>query len=405
MADTTYRGYGTLRWPLTPSQLSEINDEFERIYRLLRAGVGGGSGGATLSPSGVTAGTYGSASKTVTETVNEDGILTAAADQDIAIDASQITTGTISTARLPSTTTVVACSLYNSTAQTLTHGVEATLTFDSEDYDATNLHSTSSNTSRITIPANLGSVFTFKARVKFTTAFAGVVHLRLYQNGSLVTENTASGADLSSGNEYHEISADISAAATDYFEVKVLVELAAGSGTINTASGTGNTQFQARSAAAFSGAVAGKIAQVVNTETGAVATGSTTIPIDDTIPQSTEGDQYMSLAITPTSATNKLKIEIVAFLTPSVSAWVQGALFQDSGANALAAFANFTGTATAAAALKFTHYMTAGTTSATTFKFRAGLDRAGTTTFNGQSGARRYGGVMASSITITEIVP
>ena len=44
-----------------------------------------------------------------------------------------------------------------------------------------------------------------------------------------------------------------------------------------------------------------------------------------------------------------------------------------------------------------------GTTSATTFKIRAGGNGAGTWTFNGQSGARRYGGVEASSITITEI--
>ena len=47
--------------------------------------------------------------------------------------------------------------------------------------------------------------------------------------------------------------------------------------------------------------------------------------------------------------------------------------------------------------------MTAGTTSSTTFKGRAGLSAAGTLSFNGFGGARRFGGVMASSITITEV--
>jgi len=46
--------------------------------------------------------------------------------------------------------------------------------------------------------------------------------------------------------------------------------------------------------------------------------------------------------------------------------------------------------------------MTAGTTSATTFKFRVGIN-SGTFTFNGYSGGRKLGGVAASSMTITEI--
>ena len=53
-----------------------------------------------------------------------------------------------------------------------------------------------------------------------------------------------------------------------------------------------------------------RLVQVVNTQTGAVATGTTVMPIDDTIPQNTEGDQYMTLAITPTHASNKLLIEV-----------------------------------------------------------------------------------------------
>jgi hypothetical protein len=148
----------------------------------------------------------------------------------------------------------------------------------------------------------------------------------------------------------------------------------------------------------------GSVLQVVNTQSGAVATGTTVMVLDDTIPQITEGNEYMTLAITPTNASNKLLITVCAIFTHNQSGtWFLGALFQDSTANALTSFTNFQQTATAACILCFTHYMTAGTTSSTTFRFRAGGHQAGTTTFNGQSGGRLLGGVMASSITIMEI--
>ncbi len=55
----------------------------------------------------------------------------------------------------------------------------------------------------------------------------------------------------------------------------------------------------------------GKIIQVVNTQDGAVATSTITIPMDDTTPQNTEDDEYMTLTITPNSTANKLLIEVV----------------------------------------------------------------------------------------------
>ena len=147
----------------------------------------------------------------------------------------------------------------------------------------------------------------------------------------------------------------------------------------------------------------GTVLQVVNTQTGAVSTGTTTMPNDDTIPQNTEGDEYMTLAITPNATSNILKIQIVIHIAHTAVLPVSAALFQDSTAGALAASSLVSDNANQMYHLSFTHWMTAGTTSATTFKVRAGGNGAGTTTFNGASGARRYGGVLASSITITEI--
>jgi len=150
-------------------------------------------------------------------------------------------------------------------------------------------------------------------------------------------------------------------------------------------------------------ALAGSIVQNVSTQTGAVATGTTVIPVDDTIPQITEGDQYMTLAITPTSATNALEITVVVNLAHSADGNLCAALFQDATAGALAAAKVSAGAANSMTQVIVVHRMTAGTTSSTTFRVRAGSSGAGTTTFNGQSGARIFGGVAASSITIREI--
>ena len=155
---------------------------------------------------------------------------------------------------------------------------------------------------------------------------------------------------------------------------------------------------------AFETLTTGVVVQVVNVQTGAVATGTTRVVFDDSIPQITEGDEYMTLAITPTSATNKLRINIeVEFVHTLANQLFIGALYQDSTSNALASTCLYTETANAMKTLSFSHTMTSGTTSETTFRVRLGGNGIGTTTFNGRtSGSRRLGGTMASSITITE---
>jgi hypothetical protein len=149
---------------------------------------------------------------------------------------------------------------------------------------------------------------------------------------------------------------------------------------------------------------ASEVVQVVHTQTGAVSTTSTTIPFDDTIPQNTEGAEFMTLAITPTNTNNLLYIDVDIFATTTNSVFTIVALFQDTTADALAATGSFQPTSTAGQAIHLRHKMTAGTTSATTFKVRLGPHAASTLTFNGQSGGRIFGGVAASTITITEVL-
>lgn len=143
--------------------------------------------------------------------------------------------------------------------------------------------------------------------------------------------------------------------------------------------------------------------QEVSVNYADVATGTTVIPVDNTIPQNTEGDEYMSLAITPKATTNILVIKVSIMLANSAAApYVSAALFQDSTANALAAAVERAAVASDPCMISFSHRMAAGTTSATTFKVRAGGSAAGTTTLNGQAGNRFFGLITKSSIVITE---
>jgi len=147
----------------------------------------------------------------------------------------------------------------------------------------------------------------------------------------------------------------------------------------------------------------GKVLQVVSYQTGAVATGTTTMPLDDTIPQVTEGTQFLSLAITPILATSKLVITVSLQLDKNNSNTYMAALFKSSSASAIAGQFNGAFGAGSSLPMSFTHTMTSGTTSTTTFTVRAGSDGAGTLTLNGRGGGRIFGGVSVSSIVIMEI--
>ena len=148
----------------------------------------------------------------------------------------------------------------------------------------------------------------------------------------------------------------------------------------------------------------GDIIQTRRTDTGAVATGSTTIPFDDTIPQITEGDQYMTQSITPVSSANLLAVSGEANLGNSVSNFTIAAIFRDAIANALAVSKNYVATAGADSTGILSVAQLAGATSASTFRLRAGPNAAATLTFNGSAGGRLFGGTMNSYLQVQEIM-
>lgn len=151
---------------------------------------------------------------------------------------------------------------------------------------------------------------------------------------------------------------------------------------------------------------AGGVIQSVNVQDGAVATGTTIMPEDDTIPQNTEGTEFITLSITPQNTANILYIDAVVNLNHNLtSLGLMAALFQDTTANALAVAGMTQDPTNHPEQLILKYRMVAGTTSATTFKIRCGSGTAGTITFNGWGSARKFGGVFLSSITIREETP
>jgi len=148
----------------------------------------------------------------------------------------------------------------------------------------------------------------------------------------------------------------------------------------------------------------GQVIQRLLSSSTALVTGATTMPFDDTIPQSGEGVQMLTQAITPRHAADLLFISHVGMYSPSASGNMGVALFQDSTANALAAVACTVNGANEVFTIPLIYQMQAGTTSSTTFKIRAG-HASGSIAMNGQGGAatRLYGGVAYSGLAITAI--
>ena len=147
-----------------------------------------------------------------------------------------------------------------------------------------------------------------------------------------------------------------------------------------------------------------RLVQVVNATYNTYDTTTSTIPLDDTIPQITEGEEFLTATITPTHADNSL---IVQYQSPigmnSSSGPFMVAMFQDTTANALTISMSAENSGDYAQTNHCT-YIKSGSigTSSTTFKMRYGSD-GGTTAINGYSGGRYFGGCPMATLTIWEV--
>ena len=152
--------------------------------------------------------------------------------------------------------------------------------------------------------------------------------------------------------------------------------------------------------------IPGSVVQSVSAVVTALVSGTTVMPIDDTIPQKTEGVEVITLAITPKSATNILIIiaNIAGIRTPDGLGGI--ALFQDDTAGALAAVP-VTQLSLGHGSIALIHKMVSGGVAETTFKIRIGQASAGTVYCNAVPAGttRGFGGVSATTLTIFELIP
>jgi hypothetical protein len=150
-----------------------------------------------------------------------------------------------------------------------------------------------------------------------------------------------------------------------------------------------------------------QLAQIATFQTSDFLTGTNPIPLDNTIPQSGEGDQFLSVTLTPTDAGSLLEVDVLLSCGTNVSTTAAAALFRDAGANALTAtISTMPYAGDAAMQMRLHFFVTAGSTASTTFKVRAGAGGGGTLCLNGvpNTGAK-FNGVESSRITVKEYLP
>ena len=151
----------------------------------------------------------------------------------------------------------------------------------------------------------------------------------------------------------------------------------------------------------------GKVAQVVIAKDSTSKNTAATIPLDNTKPQNTEGEEYseINVTITPTNASSLLKIEVELNVSAAGVSTVVGSVFRDSEADALDSRWVTVPSASYVGQLSIRAFVTAGSTSSQTFKVRWGVISSGTVYLNNSGGTAYLGGANRSSMTVTEILP
>jgi hypothetical protein len=116
----------------------------------------------------------------------------------------------------------VGCSLFDTNpTQSIASGTNVALTWDSESFDTDGFHSTSSNTSRITIPAGKGGKYLFNGFSHYAANATGVRLAKLFKNGAELFESNFNKGDGTNFTVIN-ISAIIDLVPTDYIEFVTL---------------------------------------------------------------------------------------------------------------------------------------------------------------------------------------
>lgn len=128
-----------------------------------------------------------------------------------------------------------------------------------------------------------------------------------------------------------------------------------------------------------------------------------TIPCDDTIPTSSEGTEVMSLSITPKSATSRIILRVTGTASTVSAGQLVAALFANSSSSAFCAMPISSTVTNEVVNFVFTAVHEPGTTSAVTYKLRAG-PVTNTMRMNSYNTARVMGGTACWTLVAEEHV-
>lgn len=147
----------------------------------------------------------------------------------------------------------------------------------------------------------------------------------------------------------------------------------------------------------------GKVAQVVYAATSTATSTATIIPLDNTIPQNTEGAELLTVSITPTNANSTLLIEFNGGWGSSNPSIII-ALFVDSTANALTATITTPNGVGYSQQFGLKYIESAGSTATRTYKIRYGPSSATAYMLN-YNGNNAFSTAKQATLTVTEILP
>jgi len=318
--------------------------------------------------------------------------------------AQQLTYGTATGNRTVSTSaTITTGTIPNLTSSTanITLGTIPTLTAGTTTSTAANI--TNGTVQTLTASTATISVGTYSGLINSSTGtFSGAINSTL---GTIATLNSTTGTI---GNLSTTLAGDFT--------------ISQGTGTLGTTGVTAGTygtstavprivvDSKGRISSVSTAAISSrKVLQVTRSTTTSVITCGTAIPWDDTIPQSSEGNEVLTIAITPISATSiiYLKFDASGSSNGAVANSATIAFFKDSDTNAIYATQVPFWTASGYGA-KFngSYSELSSSTTLRTYKVRIGINNANSIFINGNaSGVRQYGGVSIAQLEAWEIEP
>ena len=110
-------------------------------------------------------------------------------------------------------------SLFKSANQSIANNTFVVITFNSENFDTDTYHSTSTNTSRITIPSGKGGYYNVSATLSFAGNNTGIRQLNLLKNGTAVQNMFSTSPTQSAGDYRVSGSTILNLVAGDYLEI------------------------------------------------------------------------------------------------------------------------------------------------------------------------------------------